>query len=494
MEAGGLNVVLIHYIGITPGHMNVGVYLPSTPVYHTAGLAPTDFVYDNKTYWTAEATSAENWKVGDQSNSLSSATPILIPVNSTNIDETSPGQVLANLGKQLLSSQITVNLTEESSNTNATQQESLLDEPRSLNISGFITPPLPSESVSIYISNSTAYHYFTAVTDNDGRYMLTWNFTSPGTYHVRASWSSALKYAGADSQSLEIFVGPQSFIQFETPEYNYIYLDYLQATLASYEIRPLEGINNFLSIPLGSAISVSYNFSLLQAGQTVTNVPTKNVTIQKQAIGSNGRPTGQTQDQTITVPVNVPSDLVPMLLPDEFNKTLNDQFCFILKNNNGNFSLSAQGLNDVDVATMKLGASSNLGYMNVSQNIRQNVWYHVTEDISQKTVTASLYSSNGSLLASSQTPNNATASNEMVMWITNNQDSAVILKDLTVKAISNPVQTPPETNEKTSLNGEYLIPIILLIIGSAIIAASVAAVYLKKGKTKKRPTLQDEKA
>ena len=66
MEAGGLNVVLIHYTGITPGHMNVGVYLPYTPVYHTAGQAPTDFVYDNKTYWTAECTPAENWKVGDQ--------------------------------------------------------------------------------------------------------------------------------------------------------------------------------------------------------------------------------------------------------------------------------------------------------------------------------------------------------------------------------------------------------------------------------------------
>jgi hypothetical protein len=28
MQAGGLDVVLIHYIGITPGHMNVGVYHP----------------------------------------------------------------------------------------------------------------------------------------------------------------------------------------------------------------------------------------------------------------------------------------------------------------------------------------------------------------------------------------------------------------------------------------------------------------------------------
>ena len=56
MEAGGLDVVLIHYTGINPQHMNVGVYLPYTPAYHTTLTTPTSFTYDNKTYWTAEAT------------------------------------------------------------------------------------------------------------------------------------------------------------------------------------------------------------------------------------------------------------------------------------------------------------------------------------------------------------------------------------------------------------------------------------------------------
>lgn len=41
MKAGGLDVVLIHYTGLNPGHMNVGVYLPYTPVYHTSLLTPT---------------------------------------------------------------------------------------------------------------------------------------------------------------------------------------------------------------------------------------------------------------------------------------------------------------------------------------------------------------------------------------------------------------------------------------------------------------------
>ena len=71
MKAGGLDVVLIHYIGIDPEHLNVGVYLPYKPVYHTLTSPLTGFEYDNKTYWTAEATPAGNWRVGDQSGSFS---------------------------------------------------------------------------------------------------------------------------------------------------------------------------------------------------------------------------------------------------------------------------------------------------------------------------------------------------------------------------------------------------------------------------------------
>ena len=53
--------------------------------------------------------------------------------------------------------------------------------------------------------------------------MLTWNFTSAGTYYITASWSGASNYAGADSETLTVFVGPESIVQFETPDYNYIF-------------------------------------------------------------------------------------------------------------------------------------------------------------------------------------------------------------------------------------------------------------------------------
>ena len=79
MQAAGLDVVLIHYIGISPGHMNVGVYLPYQPIYHTAGEAPTDFVYDNKTYWTAEATPTKTGKLETNGTPLLTLIPQLYP-------------------------------------------------------------------------------------------------------------------------------------------------------------------------------------------------------------------------------------------------------------------------------------------------------------------------------------------------------------------------------------------------------------------------------
>ena len=168
MEAGGLDVVLIHYTGITPGHMNVGVYLPYTPVYHTAGMAPTDFVYDNKTYWTAECTPAEDWKVGDQSASLAGAVPVIIPLNGT--EQSSPGQVSSSLNTPLLPSSITISLSQEPSSANVSQvQSSIGENPRALTISGSISPTYSGENVSIYVSSGSSYDYFTTATNDSWR-------------------------------------------------------------------------------------------------------------------------------------------------------------------------------------------------------------------------------------------------------------------------------------------------------------------------------------
>ena len=107
------------------------------------------------------------------------------------------------------------------------------------------------------------------------------------------------------------------------------------------------GVEDFLSIPLGSAFSFSYDFNVLQAGQPVSNVPTKTVTIpastQTIRVGrTNQIKTVKVPEQIETVPVNVPQDLSPLMLPNDFNQTINNKFCFVLQNNDGNYSLNAK--------------------------------------------------------------------------------------------------------------------------------------------------------
>ncbi len=480
MQAGGLDVVLIHYIGISPSHMNVGVSLPSTPYYHTAGLAPTSFVYDNKTYWTAETTAEADWKVGDQSDTLAGATPVIIPLNGS--EPSSPAQVSSSLDASLLPSSITINLSQEQSNPGISQEQlSFEGYTRSLTVNGSISPAYSGGNVSLYVSRGSSYNYFTTATDDVGGYMFTWNFTSAGTYYVTASWSGASNCTGADSETLTVFVGPESFVQFNDYGYNYIFLEYAQASLAAYEVRPLEGVNDFLSIPLGANVSISYDFTILQAGHTVSNVQTQTVTIPASertiSLGRNS-PTFviSTPAKTMTVPVDPPQDLSPVALPDDFNQTINDQFCFIVQNSGGNCSLNVNALNDYEISNVTEGSGGTSAFMNASATTQQDTWYHVTESVSENGVIADLYTENGALIKNTVAPNSATGNNETVMLLTNNLDSAVILKDLTVKALNSTTQPP--MNAKPTNYGGLLLPYVSLSL--LLVASFAAAVYVKK--------------
>jgi hypothetical protein len=482
MQAGGLDVVLIDYTGVTPEHMNVGVYLPDTPVYHTAGLMPTDFVYDNKTYWTAEATNAADWKVGDQSASLAGAKTVIIPLD--NITQYSSGQVSASLNAPLLSSSITINPSQDQSNSNVYVEQSpvLQDAPRSLLISGSISPAYAEQNVSLYVTGESSYDYFSTVTNDSGGYQIAWNFTSDGTYYIVASWSGTSNYAGADSQTLTAFAGPDSFIQFSSPEYNFVFG---QPSFASYQLLVIQGISDFDSIPLGDSASFSYDFIVLQAGQTVTNVPVETVTepgsTQTSRVGRNSPQTVQVPSETYTVPVNVPTNVTLLELPNDFNQTINNQFCFILQNNNESYSLNVNALDDYELSTDK-ASISNTAFMNASENVEQNLWYHVTESISGGEITADLYNTNGTLLENMVTPNNSNCANETIMQIANDVDSTVILKDLTVQAL-NPAIQPQTSGEKTPSESSTLIPVIALAV-FLIAASSVTLIYVRMRRLK----------
>jgi hypothetical protein len=479
MKAGGLDVVLIHYSGINPGHINVGVYLPYTPIYHTWSMTPTSFEYNNKTYWTAEATPEADWKVGDQSEMLGNAKPVIIPLE--NAEQSSPAQVSSSLDIPLLPSSITVNLSQEPSSNE--------ENTCALTISGSITPLYSGKNVAIYISfNGSSYDYFRTVTDDAGSYMLTWNFTSAGTYYIRTGWSGASNYAGADSETLTVFVGPESFVQFQTSGYNFIVehasIDYYifgSASTTARKLRPLQGVDNFLNIPLGAGVSLSYDFTILQTGHTVSNVSTKTKTIpaSEQIIrtGRNQYVIIQIPSKTVTVP-DVPSGMKPIALPDDFNQTINNQFCFILQNNSGNYSLNVRGLNNYDMSKISQSNGGNAAFLNASENIKENTWYKVSESISGSGMTANLYNINGTLIESMVTPYDAINSDEMVMLITNNVDSAVVFKDLKVDALDSATQ-PPNSNIKATNYSGLLFSYVSLSILLVVTFAAVV-VYVKK--------------
>ena len=469
MKAGGLDVVLIHYKGIDPEHMNVGVYLPNKPVYHTLTSPLTGFEYDNKTYWTAEATPAGNWRVGDQSEALAGASAVIIPVENT--EQSPPSQVSATLNMSPLPSNITVNLSAQLANMTD-------NDTRSLTIFGSISPANSGQNVTLYVSNNKGIlDHFTSVTDDTGNYLSTWNFTSTGTYFITASWSGKLNYAGADSETLTVFVGPQSFIQFQSFYYNYIVG---QPVTASFVTRPMQGIKDFLSIPIGTNVSFSYDFIILPAGHAVSNVETATVEIpaSQQTIRiRNQSITTTTPEKTFTVPVNVPDDMAPLRLPDGYNQSLNNQFCFIVqKDNTNNFSLNVKALSDDDLSNIADNGNS-AGFTNASQIINDNTWYQTTITVTDNGINSNLFNTNGTLIESTAV-NSGVNENKTVTLITNNQDHAIVLKDLKIEDLNQKPQPPsPEVTTKSSPS---MIPYIAFSIVLAGTCAAMAYVNRKK--------------
>jgi len=473
MQAGGLDVILIHYIGISPGHMNVGVYLPYTPIYHTAGESPTDFVYDNKTYWTAECTPAENWKVGDQWSALTNVESTIIPLNAT--DQSSPAQVSSRLNAPFTPSSITINLSQ----SNITQNT------QSLTISGAISPAFSGGNVTIYVNNEfdseLSNEYFTTVTDDSGGYMFDWSFSSAGTYNITASWDGNSNSSGADSETLMVFAGPESIVEFNGVDYSYIYGE--AGLPPEYQISPLIGVDNFMSIPLGTNVSVSYNFIVLQAGETISNVQSETETLPGNTytitrIKGVTPQIYQQPSQTVTVPVNVPSDLQLLMLPSNFNQTINNQFSFIIQNNVGSYSLNVSALNGYEVSSVTQGGSGNVAFLNASADIKPNTWYNFIATLSGYGVSANVYDPNGTVIDCLQNTNDWTASNETVMLIANNVDNVVVFKDLTIQALDIPT-LPLASNTETAHVEKSMFPTVSL---SILLAAtlSVTLVFISK--------------
>jgi hypothetical protein len=133
MKAGGLDVVLLLYNGISPTHMNIGVCLDRMPVSHSWWMAPSGIDYDNKTYWIAECTALADWTVGTRPELLSSDKPQIIPLEKC--EKESPASISSSLSPMQPSS-ISINLSTKYSGSGG--------EERTINISGTVSPAFPA--------------------------------------------------------------------------------------------------------------------------------------------------------------------------------------------------------------------------------------------------------------------------------------------------------------------------------------------------------------
>jgi hypothetical protein len=375
MKAGGLDVVLLYFKGVH--HINVGVYLPYEPHGTWWWLSPTGYESNGKKYWIAECTPATDWKVGDVPPLLANEQPYIISLE--NSETSSPSYVSSKLGSPLNSSSISINLSSDPPGISGDVQ--------ALTISGSISPVYPNETITVYFSqDGISYNACTTETDNWGNYSFSWNLNATGTYYIRTSWSGNADCVGADSETLTVFLGfPASLIQFIGSG---CYYTYSPTRLISNELRDRQGVEDFLDVQLsGTGVLLTGEFIILRDKQNTSSIQTQKITIPAKEkllrLGNNRWATIQVPERTIMIPVSVPEGMRQVILPENFDLTMNNKFGFILRNDVGdNYSVSIKGMDDYDMAKINSLGRNGTAFMNTTECVRENTWYKVVARIS----------------------------------------------------------------------------------------------------------------
>jgi len=459
MKAGGLDVVLLYYKGLNPSHVNLGVYLPHSPVYRSGWTVPTGFEYNNKTYWMAEATSRGEWKVGDKPDLLASANPSIIPLSV--LAETSPARVSSSLDTSLIPSAISASLSLDNS--------SLTEKERSVTISGETSPSNSDRTIVMYI-NQDGYPIKTSktVTDSDGKYLFTWNFTSTGTYHIRTSLGDFSDYAGSDSEKLTVFISPYQPLN-EENEFENDLGAFIPPTLPFYNRGAREIMKGNMS---GTGALLSGEFMILSNNQTTTPI-IRQVIMPK-----------------ITY-IRLPrSRQVIAIMTGEkttIEQTINNQLGFILRQNGeDNYSASVRMLEDDDVSqiTSQLDMD-NAAFVNASQVLtKQNTWYKIEATISKNATNARLYEQNGTLLKNMVSEENVTNVDQLGILMSYNPNAILAFRNLKVETLDQPTPPANVTQEKAN-ELEWSSPNVNLPILSAVALATVAVASYVRSKRKK---------
>lgn len=461
MKAGGLDVVLLYFKDVH--HINVGVYLEDEPQTSLWGQKPTGYKLDGKTYWITECTPSVNWKVGELPPLLAEERPCIISLEAT--EKSSPARISSQLTNPCASS-ISINLC---SATGGSKKSGFI-------ISGSISPAFEDAAVTVYFSkDGIAFNSMETKTDSRGEYSFVWSFNLTGTYYIRTSWSGNEEYAGADSESLMVFVGfPKTSIQLDGLRY---YYTYTPVEAANQELKAMQGVEDFLDFQVsGPAVYLTGEFIVLENEHEIIKVESKTVTHRKMdLLASIFGKIQYSRLMQMTTPVDVPAGSVPVRVPDDFEQTTNNQFSFFLwRSDDSNYSCNVRGVDDYEMG--ELDKCTQTTILNTTDLVAENTWYKVQALITESGVTATLYDSEGKSIESISDDN---TNSSVAVLLTNNKDRVVAFKNLSV--------TIPEQTQQTQRTS---IMIKLLTLG-VIMVLFLGAVSVKRRCFKAASAKQD---
>jgi hypothetical protein len=460
MKAGGLDVVLLLYKGITPTHMNIGVHLEHMPVSHSWWIVPSGIEYNNKTYWIAECTALADWTVGNRPEILANDKPIIIPL--LNYENKSSASISSSLNVPLQASSISINLSIGYSNES--------NEGRVLNISGLVSSFSPGGEIVVYINHPgyspTAY---TPTIDQFGNYTLTWNVTSFGTYNVRTSWSGSANYSGTDSETLTVFINAQQSSSKASPAYFWgtgQSQAYSPEFLAMLNLENTEFLNSSLT---GKDVALSGEFMVLSNGQ---DEPTNDTTIVIPAHLQSFRWPGSRRATIVDVPeatITIPA--------------IRSQFGFVLERTaEDNYTASVKLLTDNDISqmTQNLDQSGTM-LMNASSTLAaRNKWHKAIAKVSGDNVSVEVYDDNGTRLENMTSSTATTGFEELGIFLTYGPSQVLAFKNLKVETTTQ--NQVPVSDDKVNENGIEIL--YSLMRTSFLLAGAALAVITLKGRKK----------
>jgi hypothetical protein len=198
LVAEGLDVVLLYYEAAN--HINLGVDLPAPP--RDARTTVTFFEVQGTRYYVAECTCdvwRDGWRVGEYPPDLDGVSANAIALDD--VEQISPGQVSSSFSA----------LTPTTLSLSVTLPIAISG--RAVLLTGQASVQHTSVPVTLYAASSTNWIAVDTVElDASGRYAITWTPDTGGQYLLRASCAEGEAFAGADSETITIYVVPQNLV------------------------------------------------------------------------------------------------------------------------------------------------------------------------------------------------------------------------------------------------------------------------------------------